>query len=164
MKRAHIYIIYILVTGFFSSLAWSGLAQQTATGRISAEVVEVLTASIQGSVGTHLIATPETPESWFTQMDSSGRPLQDLAFTVSGADDETFYISLPEGPVTLTSELGLPDLSITDWRSVEPQRSGQGVSAQFHRVAIGGTLKTGSRIRRPQGLYMGSYQVTVAYN
>lgn len=167
----------LITLGIASFLAFSCLevkAQATATGHISAEIIEAITAvesspmnfgrfSTGDQGGTIVIPASGAAISTSTVV-SADTNLNPATFSVSGAKDATFSVTLPEGPTTLTSLSG-DTMQVTDWTASSDEGSDAYVLAGgIQKVKVGATLQVGSIDNNPKGIYTGSYKVTFAYN
>lgn len=149
-------------------------AQATATGHIFAEVVEGVTAGESTSMnfgrfstgdqgGSIIVPTSGAAISTSTVVPADSN-INPATFSVSGAKDATFSVTLPQGPATLTNISG-GSMKVTDWTAT----SGQGSDAYIlaggiQTVKVGATLQVGSINDNPKGIYTGSYKITFAYN
>ncbi len=139
-------------------------AQATATGRITAEVVDVLATSA-GSQGT-FFTIPARYSAVSTSSESvSALNINTAVFSISGMKDATFEVALPKGPTTIAEKNGLGTIQISDWTAL----SDQGINNHIlyggvQRVNVGATIRLASGNESPRGVYTGSYQVTFVYN
>jgi len=149
-------------------------AQATATGHVTAEVIDAVTAfeSIPMSFGRFStgdqggsIVIPANgavlSSSTVVNADSNINP---ATFSVSGAKDATFSVALPQGPTTLMSLTG-ETMLVTDWTAI----SGEGtdgfvLDGGVQTVKVGATLRVGTLDENPVGIYTGIYNVTFVYN
>jgi hypothetical protein len=168
----------ILKLGIASFLAFCALeagAQATATGHISAEVIEAITAvestpmnfgsfTVGDQSGSIILPASGSVVSTSTVV-SAGSAICPATFSVSGAKDATFSVTLPGGPTTLTNLDGAGTLVVTDWTATSEQGKEDYVLAGgSQKVKVGATLNFGTIDENPKGTYTGSYQVTFAYN
>jgi len=157
----------------FLAMAVGGVyAQATVTGHISAEVVEALTVGETSSMnfgrfttgnpgGSITIPTNGTAitANGVVPADSNITP---ATFSVSGANNATFAVTLPQGPTTLTDIVSGNTLVVSNWTASDAQGTTDFVLAGgTGTVKVGATLQVGNS---PKGTYTGSYQVTFAYN
>ena len=112
----------------------SANAQATATGHISAEVVDGISASISSSssISTNNSITPAT-------------------FSVSSTQAATFAVTIHENETTLTKVNGNDTLTMGNWTSN---------SEQSGKVSLGANLIAD----KSTGVFTGSYKVTFDYN
>jgi len=168
----------ILKLGIASFLAFCALeagAQATATGHISAEVIEAITAvesspmnfgsftvgDQSGSIVLPAFGAAVSTSSIVT----AGSSISPATFSISGAKDATFSVTLPEGPTTLTNLDGAGTLVVSDWTATSEMGKEEYVLAGgSQKVKVGATLNIGTIDENPKGTYTGSYQVTFAYN
>ena len=148
--------------------------QVTATGHISAEVIDAITAVESspmnfgsfstGDQGGSIIISAKGAAISTSTVVAAGSKILPATFAVSGAKDATFSVTLPEGPTTLTSIRG-DTMMVTDWNATSGQGSDTYVLAGgIQKVTVGATLKVGTIDDNPKGVYTGSYQITFAYN
>jgi hypothetical protein len=142
------HILFILA-GIASFLAFSSFklnGQATATGHVTAEIVEAITAV-------------ETAPMTF------GRVFTPATFSVSGARDVTFAVILPEFPTLLNGSGGSGSLSVSGWTATPGDGADSFIlSGGTLTVRVGATLQAGPVSETPKGFYSGTYQVTFSYN
>ncbi len=121
----------------------SANAQVTATGHISAEVVDGISASIStsSSINTNNSITPAT-------------------FSVSSTQSTTFAVTIHETQTTLTKVDSNDTLTMGNWTATS---GGNEKLAGAQQVSVAATLNTGVN-NAPSGVYTGSYKVTFDYN
>ncbi len=112
----------------------SANAQVTATGHISAEVVDGISASISSSSSIN-----------------SNNSLTPATFSVSSTQATTFAVTIHETQTTLTKVDSNDTLTVGNWTSN---------SEQGGKVSLGANLNAGNNT----GFYSGSYKVTFDYN
>jgi hypothetical protein len=167
--------IVIGIASFLAFFSYSAMGQATATGHVYAEVIEAITAVETApmsfgrfSAGEEggLISIPTSGASVTSSTVSvAGSEIAPATFSVSGAKNATFSVTLPEGPTTLTSLDGSGTLTVTGWSATSGDGSDNYVLAGgTQTVRVGATLQVGSADENPKGIYTGSYQVTFAYN
>jgi hypothetical protein len=150
-------------------------AQARATGNISAEVIEAITAVeyspmsfgrfSTGDQGGEIVIPPQGPAISTSTVVTAGSDINPAIFSVSGARDATFSVTLPQGPTTLTSSTGEGVMLVTDWSASSEKGSDTFVLNEgIQKVKVGATLRVGTMDENPKGVYTGSYQVTFAYN
>jgi hypothetical protein len=148
--------------------------QTTATGHISAEVIDAITAFEStpmsfgrfstGDQGGSIVVPSNGGAISTSTVITADSNINPATFSVTGAKDATFSVTLPEGPTLLTSSSG-DIMVVSDWTT----SSGQGSDAYVlaggtQKVSVGATLQVGSMNDNPKGVYSGSYKVTFAYN
>lgn len=95
----------------------------------------------------------------------AGNSISPASFSVSGAKDATFSVTLPGGPTTLTSATGSSTMMVTGWTATSEKGDDAYVLAGgTQKVMVGATLRVGDINDNPTGVYTGSYQITFAYN
>ena len=161
---------------FFIPEAYSQSGQQfTVTGQIVAEVIPVFAASQSaqlnfgkfspGSQGGEIIITPQNTVSVLGTVFHGGGMHNAASFYISGNEDAAFSITLPSGPVTLNHAGSSQKMIVQDWMSVPQQGTGTGLLQNgFQMVYVGATLKVGTLIDNPAGIYTGSYNITFDFN
>ncbi len=118
-------------------------AQVTATGHISAEVVDGISASISSSSSV-----------------SSNNSITPATFSVSSTQATTFAVTIHETQTTITKVDGNDTLTMGNWTSTSDRND---LFASAQKVSLGATLNAGSSLT-PTGVYTGSYKVTFDYN
>jgi hypothetical protein len=89
----------------------------------------------------------------------NGATVAAAAFTVGGANNATYSITLPAGPVTIT---GPTSTMTVDTFTSNPSGTGTIGATGTQLLNVGGTLNVG--INQAIGAYTGTFNVTVAYN
>lgn len=147
----------------------------SATGHVTAEVISAYSASetsqlnfgrfSPGPQGGEIILTPESTVSVMGSV-LAGAGLHNAAsFYVSGDVDATFSITLPAAPVVLTHTTKARTMVVIDWVSVPSPGIGTGMLQNgFQVVYVGATLKVGTIIDNPVGVYTGTYNITFDFN
>lgn len=161
---------------FFISDALSQSGQQfTVAGQIVAEVIPVFSASQSsqmnfgkfspGPQGGEIILTPQNTVSVLGTVFHGGGIHNAASFYISGNEDAAFSISLPSGPVTLNHVGSARKMIVQDWISIPQEGTGTGMLQNgFQMVYVGATLKVGTLIDNPAGVYTGSYNITFDFN
>jgi hypothetical protein len=118
-----------------------------------------------GPEGGEILLTPESTISLIGNIHSGiGNP-NAASFYISGSDDASFTITLPQNPVVLTHASGSRTMVIEDWISDPGAGMGAGVlSSGFKVVRVGAKLKVGSPEDNPVGIYAGTYTITFDFN
>lgn len=161
---------------FFIPDALTQSGQQfTVSGQITAEVIPVFSASQSsqmnfgkfspGPQGGEIILTPQNTVSVLGTVFHGGGMHNAASFYISGNEDAAFSISLPSGPVTLNHVGSTRKMIVQDWVSVPQEGTGTGMLQNgFQMVYVGATLKVGTLIDNPAGVYTGSYNITFDFN
>ncbi len=168
-------LIAAAIASFLVFTAGRVNAQVTATGHISAEVIEGITAGESssmnfgrfstGDLGGSIIIPASGAAISTSSVVTADSNINPATFSVSGAKDATFAVTLPQGPTTLTSISGANTMMVTDWTATSGQGTDEYVLAGgIQTVKVGATLQVGTINDNPKGIYTGSYQVTFAYN
>ncbi|MCX6226443.1 MAG: DUF4402 domain-containing protein [Bacteroidia bacterium] len=167
-------LITLGITSFLAFASGGATAQVTAAGHIFAEVIDAITAFESspmnfgrfstGDQGGSIVIPASGAAVSTSSVITTDSEINPATFSVSGAKDATFSVTLPEGPTTLTSHTG-DTMTVTDWTAT----SGKGDDAYIlaggiQTVKVGATLQVGSINDNPKGIYTGSYKVTFAYN
>jgi len=151
------------------------LPPASATGHIFAEIIPVFTASetaqmnfgrfSPGSEGGEIILTPESTISVLGSV-YKGTGLHNAAsFYVTGDVDAAYTITLPTSPVVLTHISDAKTMTVKDWVSIPSPGIGAGKLLNgFQVVRVGATLKVGTLIDNPVGIYTGSFTITFDFN
>jgi hypothetical protein len=166
-------ICILLVTGHKTN------AQVTppvsATGHVLAEIIPVFSASetaqlnfgrfSPGPAGGKIIITPQSTISVLGSVFKGIGSYNAASFYVSGDVDATYSITLPEDQVILTHVSSEKTMIIEEWNSNPPPGIGTGMLHEgFQVVNVGATLKVGSLIDNPAGIYTGIYTITFDFN
>lgn len=169
MKIISLVILSVL---FSISPAWS---QVSVTGQVFAEVVEAISAVetsqlnfgrfSPGPQGGKIILSPQGVATTSGTVILSGGIRNPGSFQVSGEENESFSISLPDGPITLKHQNSSKTMSVENWISDPPAGEGTGLLQNGLQVVnLGATLNIGMAAENPPGVYVGSYEVTFDYN
>jgi len=145
-------------------------SQATVTGHISAEVVEAITVGESSPMNFGRISASEL--SGAMVIPSNGKTktgalsnINPAVFSISGSEDATFAVTLPEGPTTVTNMADGSTMKVTDWTSSSDEGSESYLLAGgVENVKVGATLQVGSTTENLRGTFTGSYKVTFAYN
>jgi len=167
--------IVIGIASFLAFLPQMAQGQATATGHIYAEVIEAVTAVetsamsfgrfSPGDLGGSILIPASGAAVATSTVVTADSEINPATFSVTGAKNATFSVTLPEGPATLTSSDGTGVLKVTDWTATSSDGSDTYVlTGGTQTVKVGATLQVGSTNENPKGIYTGSYQVTFAYN
>ena len=147
------------------------VAQVSATGHISAEVISTLSAVetsqmnfgrfSPGPQGGELVLTPESGVSVLGSVFPGSGTHNAASFYVTGESDVAYSISLPAAPVVLTHTASQKTMIVDDWSSIPAPTPGAGMlQGGFQTVLVGATLKIGTLIDNPVGIYTGTYTIT----
>ena len=162
---------------FFLGFSFAGaFAQVTATGHITAEVIDAITAVesspmnfgrfVAGDQGGSIVINPASGNVIATStVIPSDNSINPASFGITGTTGATFSVTLPQGPTTLTNITGKGTLTVTNWVASTAQGTDDFVLAGgAQTVKVGATLRVGAADETPKGTYTGSYQVTFSYN
>lgn len=147
----------------------------SAQGQIFAEVISMYTATERaqmnfgrfspGGQGGEIVLTPESTVSVLGSIYMGPGSRNAASFAVSGDVDAVFSISLPATPVVLTHTASSRTMQVTNWVSNPVPGIGTGrIQNGSQIVYVGATLKVGTIIDNPAGIYSGSYSVTFDFN
>ena len=147
----------------------------TAQGQIFAEVLSMYTATERaqmnfgrfspGDQGGEIVLTPESTLSLLGSIYMGPGSHNAASFAVSGDVDAVFSISLPAVPVVLTHTASARTMQVTNWVSNPVAGIGTGKLQNGSQIVyIGATLKVGTIIDNPVGIYSGSYSITFDFN
>jgi hypothetical protein len=146
-----------------------------ATGHVIAEIIPIFSASetsqmnfgrfAPGPQGGQIILTPESTVSVLGSVYTGTGIHNAASFYVSGDVDAAYTISLPTSPVVLTHVSSARTMLIIDWNSVPSPGIATGrLQNGFQVVYVGATLKVGTLIDNPVGIYTGTYNITFDFN
>jgi hypothetical protein len=113
------------------------------------------------SLGTVLLpanASPTRTASGGTTL-GSATVVSPAIFTIAGEPNNTYDITLPSTPVTITD--GTDNMTVDTFTS-SPGGTGTLDGAGQQTLYVGATLNVGAA--QPSGIYSGSFSVTVTYN
>lgn len=137
----------------------SGTANATMVAPISmaaTSAMEFASLAATTTAGTVVLSTAGARSGTDVDVLSGGSPAA-AVFTVSGANNATYSLTLPSTPQTLTS--GGDTMTLTAFTEDSTETLNGSGSEAFN---VGATLNVG--ISQPAGSYTGTYTVTVAYN
>ncbi len=139
-------------------------AQTTVTGRISAEIVDVIITTAIEPGGSFIVQKSITSDT-DANLRLTDQSIIPATFSICCPSDAIFVVNLPVQPTALTGSKGVCPMTITEWTASSIQ-AGDSVSSPGGRqqVTIGATLKRGSMEDSAIGTYTGSYEITFAYN
>lgn len=167
-------IVVCLLAGRGEVCAQSG-NQASATGQIFAEVITVCTAEetaplnfgkfAPGPSGGEIILTPRSTVSLLGSVFKGTGTHNAASFYVAGEYDAAFSVTLPSTPVRITHVSSARTMEVDNWQSIPAPGYGTAIlqgGAQI--VYVGATLKMGSLLDNPAGIYTGSYIITFDFN
>ncbi len=139
-------------------------AQVSVTGRISAEVVDVLGTSA-GSQGASYTISAKYSAISTSREAAASMSINPAVFSIYGTRDATFEVKLPESPTTLISSNGLFAIQVSDWTATSDSGTdSRAASGNIQKVKVGATVRVSSGDENQKGVFAGSYQVTFVYN
>lgn len=174
--KIHIFSLLCLLSIPYSIVRSQAVQPTTASGHITAEVISAFTATetsqmnfgrfAPGPQGGEIILTPQSTISVLGSIYKGPGSYNAASFYVSGDIDATYSISLPEGPVLLTStSANAKTMKVENWISIPAPGIGAGkLQDGFQVVYVGATLKVGTINDNPVGKYTGSYTITFDFN
>jgi len=166
---------YLLILFVVLSLSSKVYCQATVSAQAFAEVVSALTATETSQLnfgkfspevqGGQVIVTPEGVRSTSGSVIMSGGIANSGIFYITGAPDAAFSIQLPSGPAVLVHQNSSKTMEVSNWVSYPQAGTGTGVLVNGQQfIYLGATLKVGSILDNPVGLYSGEFNLTFAYN
>ena len=149
--------------------------QASATGHIFAEVITVFSAVetsqmnfgrfSPGPLGGKIILDPRGAISLVGSVVHGGGLHNAASFQITGDNNYSFSISLPDSPAILTNTANAKTMTLSDWVSVPSTGAGVGTLQNGSRtVYVGATLEVGLITDNPVGIYTGTYTVTFDFN
>jgi hypothetical protein len=147
----------------------------SATGHVYAEIIPIYSASetaqlnfgrfSPGPQGGLLVLSPESTISVLGSVFKGTGPHNAASFYVSGDFDAAFTVSLPTTPVILKHTKDSKTMQIESWSSIPSPGIGAGMLQNgFQVVYVGATLKVGTLLDNPLGIYTGTYTITFDFN
>lgn len=147
----------------------------SATGHITAQVITTLAAVetsqldfgkfSPGPQGGELILSPENSVSTMGSVWKGSGTHNAASFYVTGDPGVAYTVSLPSEPVRITHMGTSRTMTVEDWRSVPEPTPGAGLLENGGQtVYVGATLKVGTIIDNPVGIYTGTYTITFDFN
>jgi Domain of unknown function (DUF4402) len=177
MKRLYYFILSLSCLLYLTGgMAYSQAAPPaSATGHIFAEIIPMFTATetaqlnfgkfAPGPQGGEIILTPASTVSVLGGVYKGPGTPNAASFYISGDIDAAYTITLPEGAVVLTHISNAKTMKIENWMSNPAPGTGTGkLQDGFQVVYVGATLKVGSLIDNPVGIYTGTYTITFDFN
>lgn len=175
MTRVYIPALSLLLALSAVTESAAQLASASVTAHIFAEVIPVFSASevsqlnfgrfSPGPQGGEIIITPQNTIA-VTGSVFTGTGLHSTAsFYVSGDADAAFSVSLPVNPVILNHNSGSRTMLVDNFISYPPAGNGTGMLKNgFQMVYVGATLKVGTLVDNPVGIYTGTFNITFDFN
>jgi hypothetical protein len=173
MRRIlQISILFLMLIGISGIRA---SAQASVSARVFAQVIAAITATETSQLNFGPFS-PETSGGEILIHPQGGRSANGTVILVSGANnpasfyitgenDATYSITLPDAPVTITNLNSSKTMVVTEWKSIPPAGKGAGaLHGGSQIINIGATLKVGTAFDNPTGIYMGTYTITFDYN
>ena len=177
MKRLYNFILSLsCLLNLTGGVVYSQTAPPaSATGHIFAEIIPMFTAIetaqlnfgrfAPGPQGGEIILTPASTVSVLGGVYKGAGTPNAASFYISGDVDAAYTITLPAGPVFLTHISNAKTMKIENWMSIPAPGTGAGkLQDGFQVVYVGATLKVGSLIDNPVGIYTGTYTITFDFN
>lgn len=169
MRRLRILFISLLC--LFLLRGTAVVAQVSATGHITAEVINAISAVetaqmsfgrfSPGPQGGELILTPGSNISVLGSVWPGSGTHNAGSFYVTGDPGAAYTITLPTAPVTIIHMGTARTMTVNEWRSVPEPTPGAGMLEDgYQTVFVGATLKVGTLTDNPVGIYTGTYTIT----
>ncbi len=176
--RKHRKFLFGLIGLFFvpAGMAVAQIAPPaSATGHITAEVITMLAAVetsqlnfgrfAPGPQGGELIITPESTVMVQGSVWPGSGSRNAASFFVTGDPGVAYTITFPSAPVTITHMGSARTMTVEDWTSVPEPTPGAGMLEDGSQVVmVGATLKVGTLVDNPVGIYTGTYTITFDFN
>ena len=174
MRKQTLYIIFLLLPVLFAAGRLQGQTaiQASTTADVFAKVLtSVKTSQINfghfysGSYDGQLTNKPDGVLFVEGDISKGGDIHYSTSFDVSGNGNTAFAISLPKSHIILTNKSVAKTMIVSNWKSVLSPISGEGeLPTGYKTVNLDATLKLGSPIDNPVGLYSGFYTITFGFN
>lgn len=174
--------IKVLVWGIIFMMPYISLAQgagskyegmyskQQASAKVSAVIVKTYKAVLGtdlkfGNVNvsnspTEVEVTPDDTRLVSGKINLGDNSYSPARYYLSGGNDVSCSIILPDKPVVLTNAGHSKTITVTDWNA----RLYSDNAGAEQSLIMGATLKVGHNNKIPAGVYQGSYNVTFLYN
>lgn len=121
------------------------------------------TLSVSTSAGTCILAPAGTrTKTGGVTLTSFTPTATSAAYSVTGAANVAYNITLPTSSVTVTRSGGSQTMTITAFTSSKTGNAGTLSGAGSDSFTVGATLNVGAS--QVAGLYQGNFNITVAYN
>lgn len=167
-------LLGILVFTRFDLLSQSA-ASANAIGHVSAEVIPVFSATEMaemnfgrfspGAQGGEIILTPDGSVSVLGSIYKGTGAHNAARFSLSGENNASFTIILPEDPVVLRHVSDARIMTIEKWMSSPGPGNGAGYLQDGSAIVyVGATLRIGPPDETPVGIYTGTYSISFAFN
>ena len=167
-------LVVCLFIGKGGAFAQSG-NQASATGQIFAEVITICTAEetaplnfgkfAPGPSGGEIILTPRSTISLLGNVFKGTGAHNAASFYVAGEYDAAFSVTLPSSPVRITHVSSARTMVVDNWQSIPAPGYGTAILQGGSQIVyVGATLKMGSLLDNPVGIYTGSYTITFDFN
>ena len=155
--------------------ATEAFAQVSATGHVIAEIIPVFTATetsqlnfgrfSPGPQGGKIILSPQGSVSVLGSIYKGSGMHNPASFYVTGDQDASFSITLPESPVILSHTTSSKTMTIDNWVSIPAPGAGTGSLQNGSRIIyVGATLNVGTLYDNPVGIYTGTYEISFDFN
>ncbi len=149
--------------------------QVSVTGHVYAEVITAFSAIetsqmnfgrfSPGPHGGQIILTPQGAISVMGSVVKASGIHNAASFYVTGDNNTTFSVSLPQSPAILTNTANARTMRVTNWISFPAPGPGAGILQNgFLDVYVGATLEIGTLNDNPVGIYTGTYTITFDFN
>jgi hypothetical protein len=176
MKRLKKVIFSLIL---FCAVAGGAFSQVSppaiATGHVVAEIIPLFSASetsqlnfgrfSPGPQGGEIILTPQGTIHVLGSVFTGNGIHNAASFYVTGDVDAAYSITLPTDPVVLTHTSTSKTMLVANWNSYPSPGIGTGkLQNGFQVVTVGATLKVGTMIDNPVGIYTGTYKITFDFN
>ena len=159
----------------FALTATEAFAQVSANGHVIAEIIPVFTATetsqlnfgrfSPGPQGGKIILSPQGSVSVLGSIYKGTGMHNAASFYVTGDQDASFSITLPENPVILKHTTSPKTMTIDNWLSVPAPGAGMGsLQNGSQTIYIGATLNVGTLNDNPVGIYTGTYEISFDFN
>lgn len=170
-----IFWIFVLVPIIECSSKAQTASSLTATANVYAEVIPIFSALetaqmnfgrfSPGPQGGEIILSPESTVSVLGSVYEGIGTHSAASFYLSGDEDASFTISLPDDPVVLKHVSSSKTMIIGDWVSKPNSDNGSGILQNGEQIIyVGATLKVGTQKDNPVGVYSGTYTITFDFN
>ena len=173
MKRLINFYYSLLILFAFNT--YEALSQVSATGHVIAEIIPVFTATetsqmnfgrfAPGPEGGKIILTPQGSVSVLGSIYKGTGMHNAASFYVTGDQDASFSITLPENPVILKHTNSAKTMTIDNWVSIPAPGTATGnLQNGSQTVYVGATLNVGTLNDNPAGIYTGTYEISFDFN
>ncbi|NLA49638.1 MAG: DUF4402 domain-containing protein [Bacteroidales bacterium] len=167
--------VYINLLILFLIAGPVAFSQSSATGHITAEIIPIFTATeasqlnfgrfAPGPQGGKIILTPLGSISVLGSVYKGTGLHNAAAFYLTGDQDASFSITLPDTPITLKHTISAKTMTVDGWVSIPAPGIGSGSLQNGHQtVYVGATLNVGTLNDNPPGTYTGLYEISFDFN